>query len=409
MTTTASFSTMLKEYMPYELLMEEMKRRNFFWNKVNKDSSWKGGTLYVPFEGAEYSSLSFGALTASNDIAEMAPVKGYVSTYPEIWGSMKFYEKDLDLHGDLKTSFLKILPGKIDQFVQRMTDRVSHSLLIGPEICKLTTNGDAGGTGIFTVDHPERLTIGEKVNIDDANSSAAAVYIKAIDMNTKSVTVSDTRGGSAFSVSGYTTAQSAALYTPGTDGATAGFTPLKGALLSQANGGTTNLYNVAKTAYPFLQSQNILGSGITAANVLEKFFDAMMEVLTLGKGNPSSIICSYKHFANCAKSAELNRQYNVSDRAAGYGFRKISVLGSEGEMEIIGLRDMDDDVAFIIDWKAVKFFGSHFFDRKRHLNNEEFFMERATTGYTYIVDIRFFGDLIVHNPSHCGIIYGISY
>lgn len=37
MATTASFNDMLKAYMPYELLQEEMKKRNYFWNKVEKD------------------------------------------------------------------------------------------------------------------------------------------------------------------------------------------------------------------------------------------------------------------------------------------------------------------------------------------------------------------------------------
>lgn len=40
--TTASFNSMLKTYMPYELLNEEMAKRNYFWQRVKKDSNWKG-------------------------------------------------------------------------------------------------------------------------------------------------------------------------------------------------------------------------------------------------------------------------------------------------------------------------------------------------------------------------------
>ena len=413
--TNVTFNDMLKEFMPYELLVEEIKRRNFFWNKVEKEDTWMGGSLRVPFEGAEASSLSFGNLTASNDIAENKEVLGTVSSYRELWGSMIFNERDLDLHGDMKSSFLKILPNKIDQFVKKMSDRVSQSLLLGDAICKLTATG--GATGELTVDHPERLTIGEKVSVCAVGVTAAVIgYIRTINMNTKVCVAYDARtGGAVVNYSAFTVANGAALYTQGivVTGQTAvqgiGFSSLKDALLSLANGGSTNLYGVAKTAYPYLQAQNISGAAITADNILEKLFDAFFDVSTLGKGMPTSIVCSMKHFKNCAKTLELDRRYSATDKAAGYGWRKVTVMGNDGEMEIIGVRDMDDSEIFILDWSSMKFFGSHFFDRKRHMNGDEFFLERATTGYTYIVDIRFYGDLVVHAPSYNGIVYGITY
>lgn len=412
--TTATFNDMLKEYMPYELLVEEVKRRNFFWNKVEKDETWMGGTLKVPFEGAEASTLCFGNLTAANDISENKEVLGVVSSYRELWGSMLFNEKDLDLHGDMKSSFLKILPNKIDQFVKKMSDRVSHSLLIGDSICKLTQNG--GATGEAYVDHPERLAVGEKVSICALGQQAAVVgYVRSINMNTKLAYLYDARtGGSALNLSTFHLADAAALYTDGivVTGQTAvqgiGFTSLKSSLLSAVNGGSATLYGQTKTAYPYLQAQNIDGSSITEDNILEKLFDAFFQVATLGKGMPTTILCSMKHFKNCAKSLELDRRYSVADKAAGYGWRKVSVIGNDGEMEIVGIRDMDDTEIFILDWSSMKFFGSHFFDRKRHLNDQEFFLVRAATGYQYLVDIRFYGDLVVHAPSYNGVIYGIT-
>ena len=95
--------------------------------------------------------------------------------------------------------------------------------------------------------------------------------------------------------------------------------------------------------------------------------------------------------------------------AAGYGFRTINVVGPQGSMDITGLRDMDDDKMYIMDWDGWKFHGSHFFDRKRHKNGDEFFLVRNTTGYQYIVDIRLYGDLICSAPSHSGVVYSISY
>lgn len=381
-----------------------MKKRNYFWNKVDKDQGWFGGTLEVPFEGGEASSLSFGSLSASNDIAEGTYVMGTLSTMPELWGSLIFNEKDLDRHGNLEKSYLKILPGKIDQFVGRMQERVSLSLLGDGSIAKATADGDSGG--LITVDHPERFTIGEKVYVDDDNSSPASGYVTAINVNTGVLTIKDARSsGSAVNLSGYTTAQNAKIYLDGQQ--SNGFTGLKTQLLSAANGGASTIAGVTKVTYPMLQSVNVSGSAFTAATILQDLFGAFYTVHKLGKGNPSEILVSFGLFKNIAVGLEVNRQFSVSDKKSGFGFRSVTITGVDGDLTITALRDMPDDVAYIIDWSALKFFGSKFFERKRHMDGSEAFLVRATTGYSYIVDCKFYGDLIVHNASHCGVVHSI--
>jgi hypothetical protein len=393
--------------MPHDLLVEEFKRNNWFWSKVKKNTGWKGGTMEIPFEGSEASSLSFGALTAASDIHEHTEVMGTITTQPELWGSMLFNEKDLDRHsGDMKASYLEIAPAKIGQFISRMTDRVSITLLNDGSICKATADGDASGN--LTVDRPERLTLGELVSIDDDNSSPVAGYVRTINMATKVVTFYDARsGGSVVNLSGYTTAQNAKVYLPA--GTTAGFTGLASQLLSATNGGSTNLFGTAKTSYPFLQAQQISGSSLSASNILEGLFDAFYDVQTLGKGKPSELVMSFKNFKNAVKTPELNRNYEASDKSAGYGFNSVTLLGNEGTMTLTGVRDMPDDKIYILDWNALAFHGDKFFERKRHLDGNEYFLVRNTTGYEYIVDVKFYGDLVVHRPSNCGVIHSISY
>jgi hypothetical protein len=407
MATDATFNDMLKRYMPHDLLVEEFKRNNWFWSKVKKKTGWKGGTMEIPFEGSEASSLSFGALTAASDIHEHTEVMGTITTQPELWGSMLFNEKDLDRHtGDMKASYLEIAPAKIGQFISRMTDRVSITLLNDGSICKATADGDASGN--LTVDRPERLTLGELVSIDDDNSSPVAGYVRTINMATKVVTFYDARsGGSVVNLSGYTTAQNAKVYLPA--GTTAGFTGLASQLLSATNGGSTNLFGTAKTSYPFLQAQQISGSSLSASNILEGLFDAFYDVQTLGKGKPSELVMSFKNFKNAVKTPELNRNYEASDKSAGYGFNSVTLLGNEGTMTLTGVRDMPDDKIYILDWNALAFHGDKFFERKRHLDGNEYFLVRNTTGYEYIVDVKFYGDLVVHRPSNCGVIHSISY
>lgn len=405
MATTDNFNEMLKEYMPHELLVESMKKRNYFWNKVSKKEDWKKGTYYVPFEGGEYSSLSMGALTASNDVANGTFVKGQITTQPELWGTMKFDEKDLDRHESLEKSFLALVPEKVDQFVRRMQERVSIMLLGDGSIAKLTSDGLNGSC---VVDHPERFTIGEKIEVDDDNSSVQLCYVTAINMSTKTLTVKDARSsGSAVNLTAYTTAQNAKIYLPG--GQAAGFSGLKAQLLSAANGGGSTLYGQTKTTYPYLQSQQFDGSVITAANILEKLFDFYYETMNLGKGNPTEILMSMNNFKNAVKGEQVNRQYVSTDKKAGYGYRSVTLLGNEGEMTLTGIRDMADSEIYVLDWEGFHFVGDKFFDRKRHLDGNEYFLERATTGYSYLTDIKFYGDLAVYRPSHQGVIYGISY
>lgn len=412
MSTTQSFSAMLKRFMPYNLLVEEMAKRNYLWRTITKDETWQGGRLEVPFEGGQASSIKIGELTAANDVSETVAVLGYEDNYRELWGTMIFNEKDLDLNNDLKGSFLKVLPGKIDQFVSYIEQCFSHVILNGPAIDKFTATATSGG--VVDVNFPERFSIGQKVIARKSTPTAIAGYVVAINMETKKITLYDARsGGSAIDLSTYTVALSSALYQDGSVNISTGalqnnFNSLKDSLLSAANGGSANIHNQVKASYPFLQAQNIIGSGITASNILEEIFDAFYTVTRIGKGRPSEILVSFKHYANMAKDLETNRRFAVEDSSSGYGFVSIKVRGPQGSMVITALREMDDDAVFIIDFNALKFFGSHFFDRKRHFDNQEY-MVRNVSGYQYIVDIRLYGNLIVSAPSYCGIIHSISY
>ena len=60
MATDRTFSAMLNEHLSYALLREEMKKRVWLLDKVEKDNGWLGGPLIVPFKGAQASSVSFG-------------------------------------------------------------------------------------------------------------------------------------------------------------------------------------------------------------------------------------------------------------------------------------------------------------------------------------------------------------
>lgn len=415
MATTVSFSTMLNEYLPNDLMKEELIKRDYLLNKVEKDDSWMGGKLIVPFEGASASSVKLGSLTAESDISEYNYQRGSIDAYVEAWGSLKFNHTDLMQHGGKvsEQSFLKILPGQVEGFMQVMKEVVSNNML-GAAYFASVTDASNAATGLLIVDRPERFVIGMKFTLDDDNSAQADCYVTAIDMNTSTITISATRGGAAFDASAFSVAQNARCYFDGVLVAgtiTNRFTSLRDSLLSLANGGTTTLYGKTKTAFPYLQAINVDGSSINASNILEKIFDAYTAVRTKARGNASTVLMSFKHLGTCMKLIETQKgSFKTSataTKASLFGWTEIEITSVKGSLTLVGIQEMDDSEIMLIDWAALKFYSNGFFQKRKSPEGQEFYEVRATTGYSYIVDICLFGDLVLLAPSKCGILYDI--
>jgi hypothetical protein len=415
MATTRSFSDMLNEYLPNELLKEEFVKRDFLLSKVEKDDNWKGGELIVPFKAAGASSVKFGGLTGSTDISEDKHVRGSIAGHKEIWGSMKFNHRDLMEHDAVsEQSFLKILPGAVEDFMDHMKNVVSVNLLNGAHFAKLTAAATAA-TGIAIVDRPDRFMIGQKVLIPTAGTAGGKVlYVTAINMNTRGVTLSATRGGAAYDFSADNAASGAAVYNDGAETAANVFSSLRDALLSAANGGSATLHGVTKTLYPYLQAINIDGTSITATTIMADIFNALTTVRQFGKGAPTDVIMSYKNFASCLATIELSKgAFNVSpgsQKASQYGWTELEVGSvTKGGLKLVAVQEADDDVIMIVDWRALKFHSNGFFKKRKAPDGKEYFEVRDTTGYSYILDVCLFGELSVIRPSYCGIIHTVAY
>lgn len=420
MATSRTFQDMLNEYLTYDLLKEEMVKRDYLLTRVEKDNGWKGGTLPVPFKAAGASSVAFGQLTASNDVAEDKHVRGEISSQKEVWGTMLFNHRDLMEHdGSIpEKTFLRILPDAVEDFMDYMKMAVSINLLNGSHVAKAIDGSSVGGqanptaAGLISVDRPDRFMINQKVVLDDDNSAAGDYYVIAININTQTLTLSATRGGAAADLTAYTVAQNAKLYHEGAQSNS--FTSLKESLLSAANGGSASLYGQTKVSYPFLQSINVDGASITAANILSKIFDAFVRIRQLGKGNPNEVLMSYKHFGSVLKALESSKgAFNVepgSQKTSVYGWTEVTIGSvAKGALKIVAIQELDDDVIMFIDWRALKFHTNGFFKKRIAPDGKHYFEQRATTGYTYLVDMCLFGDMVLSRPSYCGILYGISY
>jgi hypothetical protein len=408
--TTAQFQNMLNQYLPNKLLKEEFIKRDWILSNVEMDNSWVGGELIVPFKGAQASSVSFGSLTDSSSIGQDKYVRGSISTYKEVWGSLYFDHKDLMEHNKVSESnLLKMLPDQVEEFMDYMKMVVSLSMLNGASFATATANGDSSGN--LTVDRPERLVINQKVIIDDNDSSPATGYVNTINMETGVVNFVTARGGAvALDLSGYTIAQSTKLYFDGSQ--SNGFTALRDSLLSSANSGSSSLYGVTKTAYPFTQAINVSGSTVSGTSILGPLFNGYTTIKNRGKGMPDNLLMSYKNLGTVMKELEANKgAYHITDgtKVNAYGWTEINIVGVKGSVKIVGIQEMNDDTIIYLDKRAVKIYSNGGFRKRQSPDGIEFFEVRATSGYAYIVDVCFFGDIVLERPSTCGIMYGISY
>lgn len=410
MATTRTFSAMLNQYLPNELLKEEIVKRDWILSNAEMDSSWVGGDLIVPFKGAQASSVAFGSLTDSTDIAEDSFVRGSITTQPEVWGTMKFNHRDIMEHGKVsEQNFLKLLPDTVEDFTGYMKQCVSLSFLNGSAFATVTDATNAA-TGIMIVDHPERFEIGQKSSLDDNDSVATTVYATAINMNTAAVTFSLTRGGSAANLGAYSVAQASVFYFDGSQ--TNGLTSLKSSLLSSANGGSSTLYGQTKTAYPYLQAINVSGASVNASNILDTIFDAFTTIRNRGKGNPNKVLCSYKHLGSIMKLLETGKGAFHADpkgtKVNVYGWTEITIFGVKGTLDVVAIQEIDNDWIGFLDMRAIKIYSNGLFRKRMSPDGIEYFETRATTGYTYIVDVCFFGDLVLLRPSYCGILNAVA-
>jgi len=416
MTTTALFDNMLNEYLSVDMMKNELIKRDYTLQKVQRDDGWKSGTIPIPYEGQYASSFSFGGLTADTNISSYKYQRGTLTTYQEIWGAMRFEHKDLMNHNGQvnEKSFLKILPGQVEDFVQNMKMSISINLMDGPSFAKATVDGTAGG--VLEVDKVDRFTIDQQVNLIDGDTAEAVYYVIAIDVNggtlkQGAITLSASRGGAAADISAYTVAQGAACYHPGAS--TSSFTSLTSQLLSAANGGSANLFGTPKVNFPFLQAIQYDGSSMNATNVLPTIFAAYTRRQQVAKsGKLPEALMSFKHFGSVLTALEATKQgFNVvpeSRKTSVYGWQEVMIGSVSGELiKCVAIQEHADDNIKLLDWDGITLYTNGFLQRRSGPDGLQYHVIRNTTGYSYILDHCLMGDIVVTNPSKQLIIHSI--
>jgi len=417
MATNRNFSNMLNEYVTNKMLKTELLKRDYILMNVEKDDSWKGGTIPVPFRGNQATQISFGSLpdhTASQGIHKNKYVRGQITDYVELWGTMAFDQRDLYDHSGRITedSFLKVLPDQLEDFMDYMKCATSVNLGSGPHFATVTAEASAA-SGIFTVDKIDRFELGMEVVLDDDNSVPQTCFVTAIDVSNDLVTLTidatDRFGGAAANLSAYAIANAAKFFHPGSQSTS--FTSIRSALLSSANGGSATLHGQTKLAYPHLQAVNIDGSSITPANILDKLFDGYVNVRKRARGNAKTIMCSFGHLGAIMKLIETQKggfKVTAGQRnASEYGWDEIEIGSIKGSLKVVAIQEWDNDIIAYIDWSAMKFMSNGMFRKRVAPDGKSFYEIRATTGYQYLVDFSLFGEMMYTKPANCGILHSI--
>lgn len=417
---SADFNGMLNDHLTYDLLKQEIEKKSYLWSTLEHDDD-VSGDIIVPFTSARASSVKAGeGPSAADDISKHGYIRGSISftDIPKMWGSLAFnYEDILNHDGRVKAkSFLgKFLPEQVEDFTTLFAETINHTVL--NTAAKDTAAGTGTVGGSLAVNRPERYEIGEKLVFDPAGANVSG-YVRTVDINTSSttgtITVYNARtGGAVVDLSGVVATEK--IYKDGFQTAANQMTSIRDALLSAANGGDTNIYGSAKTASKYTQAINILGSDITAANILSKLFDGYSVYKQKSKVGAAEIWLSFKHLGSIMKLLEQDKgPYKAvpgSTKSNEYGFTEITIFGPKAAgLKVVGMQEMDNDIIIIADPSSMKFHSVKGINKVKDPQGNLYTTNRsATTGFDFICDLYYRGDLIVSKPHRNAIFYSVSY
>lgn len=406
MSLSQSHSAMLKRYLKEDIIMSEMAKKSYLWDNVNKEYDWAGGILEIPVLKNGFNTVQMGSLAAISDITEAEGGVGTLTAHKELTLSAIFREADLARHTDREKSYLTDIPKMIDGLSTRASEQINSGILRGGAvITKAAANGTAA-LGI-QVENPEFFEPKMKVAVVDNDTAEVVGYVRTVDLNTGIITVFNARtAGAVVDLSLYTTAQNARVRIVG--GSTESFLDLRTACLPAAiSGGSDTLYGLTKLDYNPLQAYRKDGSGFTAATILDDLFADFWNMKRLGRGDQDEMLVGYGIFKNAAKKLETARQYQVTNKKAGYGFDQIELIGGGGSIKLTALREMPNDSAVYVNLKkGIKFKGLALKKQMYGDAGLEYFVDRQTTGISYVTDMVLRGDF-VYEPQQLGFVYGI--
>lgn len=417
---------MTKDYQLEKITMDAIAKSTYAFDKIKK-VSWSGvggvnsGRYQVPTQTAQETTVQVGSLEVAGNIHQGKYEKGYEDTSAEMWGALKFHEKELREHRNLDQAWEKLIGNKVEQISDLMATRLEHQFLNGGAISRMipdpATGAIVAGTagGQFFVERPERFAIGEKLEVLSDTQLPLEVYVFSINMNTNELVCSTNRLTLVpVNLSAFTVADNARIAVSGITNEP--FLNLEHFLLPAGIGaGSNTIHNVLKSSAPIYQSQifdamNINGVAMNDVNALSLLYKIYYRVKMQGKVKQPEILVPLGLFAVIAESAQTYKDYsdkNGDITTAGYGFSSIKLTGPYGDMKVTALESLPHDKAYIIDFSTFRFAGRDILNDGRELGARDWHDVRTAQGYEYIKDICLVGKFICTHASKNAVIYNI--
>ncbi|WP_417353611.1 hypothetical protein [Flavobacterium alkalisoli] len=418
MSTLKIFNNLHREHAPMKAMEDAIKKTDYFLNKIEQEPIVDGQDYIVPFELARHTNVKVGGLTAVDKITRGKTEKGKVvdADYFEAWGTISFEERDIRAYKTAKKAFMTLFPDKVEGLKETMRNRISVSLLEDGSITRVTAVTGTGvdlATGKVKVSRPERLEIGDRLELKDASGANAGleVYVKEIDMDSDIVTfASDMALTTAVDLSsanaGLTESVAVGDMICLDDYSSSSHETL-GSMLDSAN---ATIHGLAKSKSPILQAQNFDFSAIDKAKLIPALYKIFKVCKQRGKITDGEILLPLGVFFAIGEAIEADkgRRFSAEDASSGYGFESFKLKGKDGSMRVTGIVDLDQ-VGYVIDWSKLCLATNEFFTTNRELGNEPWDKIRTEEGYKYILDIVFRGALVCKRPSAFAYIKGLTH
>jgi hypothetical protein len=293
---------------------------------------------------------------------------------------------------------------------------INQQVFGGNYLDTVATAFDAA-TDVLAVSHPERFYLNQKLIVYDGTTTATG-YVKAINKNTGIVSFVTARGGStAVDLAGLVEANTK-VYTDGAQ--TTFFSSLRGMLLPASLGGSDTFATLTKVDYPYTQPVLYDATASTSSNwgsatavtrntILNLFFDAQRHGRQRN-AKPKIALCSWKHYHAALMQLESasGAFKNIKPSVNYADYSEMEVGGIAGSIEIVGIREMDDDWIALVDKQFLDLkTGKKPFQIIQNPDGNRFYTVRDETGYSYITDVRLAGDFLYRAPHTACVIHSI--
>ena len=455
---------MYLKFMHDTYLMRKIKDFDRNWKGGPYPITFEGG------ETSNYQAGP-GVISAKK-FQRQSVVRGSVPNYKQIHTGLMFEHEDINRLNETDVNkrvawYAQLIQRTTTRLKNRFIFENTQTMLTGQIFSNLTAltlvNSNTEIQDI-TVDEPERFVLGQRLRIKaiaDASpnvTEVVEVYVREINISTGVIMLAATSditatlvhpskllvgeevSGTGLNVARFTIASpsTVTVHLPGNEEGK-GFTSIKEQLLPAANGGSDTIFGLTKTKYPFLQAMIKDGSGIgnKVIGYLDMIFDLFEEAIVrgqlyndaadsmpLGESGARSImkrgaeftdlVVSLKWYGIFMKWYQRKRgiyyQQLKGSEVPFYGGRSFVLYGStQNALRVVGVAGMGDDFMILMGNDCMRLSTDKFIEPYVNPDNNKFFTIRTDgKSYSYLCDMRLYGDLVFKRPSGAAVLYGLK-